>query len=89
VETKYNTFEILQVAGRIERNGSEFFRRGARLSGWRSRSTEGQQKGDKDCGEQRAYDNRPEALVVGNSAKLEGKAVAVGQADITKPFFGP
>jgi hypothetical protein len=54
-----------------------------------SQSTEGQQKKDKDCGKQRAYDNGPEALVVGNSANVVGKAVSVGQADIAKPFFEP
>ncbi len=31
VDTKYNTFEILQIAERIERNGAEFYRRGAGL----------------------------------------------------------
>ncbi len=31
METKYNTFEILQIAEKIERNGSEFYRRGAGL----------------------------------------------------------
>lgn len=31
VETKYNAFEILQIAERIERNGAEFYRRCAEL----------------------------------------------------------
>lgn len=103
VETKYNAFEILQIAERIEHNGSEFYRRGAemvngdRLRGMFNKLAEWEERHEKLFGQMRKEfgrqmseleDFEPAIYVRCDPRMIEGLATSVVQPESAHALTG-